>query len=69
MKPKPKRKRGPKTPRLKPCPFCGGRKLEWSWFTGSVFCIDCESSGASDVNRREAVRLWNRRAKPKGATQ
>ena len=49
---------------LKPCPFCGGRKLSvhgWSnqyW----VECYSCETEGPSGETQDEAIESWNRRA-------
>ena len=49
---------------LKPCPFCGGRKLavngwcEQYWVT----CSECETEGPSGETQTEAKEAWNRRA-------
>jgi len=54
---------------LKPCPFCGGKAVMWSWNGGTR--IDCENWSGKDerthyvgVGARteaEAIEAWNRR--------
>lgn len=55
---------------LKPCPFCGGRKLTFieyrniKMLDGSqgekVFCLSC--GGATGIRTHEdAIKLWNER--------
>lgn len=52
---------------LKPCPFCGGRTLDFGKskiFVGWIIeCFTCEMIHAPSVlNRNEAIAAWNRRA-------
>ncbi len=52
--------------KLKPCPFCGSRKLEIvttivRW--GYVLCENCEASGPVHA---EFVKAWNTRTERKG---
>ena len=56
--------------KLKPCPFCGGKALMWSWNGGTR--IDCENwsgkderthyVGVGERTEAEAIEAWNRRA-------
>jgi Lar family restriction alleviation protein len=53
---------------LKPCPFCGGDKVDIhvSGMSGvalyySVCCNECGSSGGLAEAKDEAIGLWNRR--------
>lgn len=52
---------------LKPCPFCGGRKIEldkpdllfYGWFCQ---CSNCKATIAYNGTRESAIENWNRRA-------
>ena len=58
---------------LRPCPFCGGRKLEVALYNRPrVVCQTCDADGPGaqrlsvardnqSTAMREAKRLWNRR--------
>lgn len=54
---------------LKPCPFCGGEELEYSWVCQAVKCKQCRARGASPMGResnpeewqKEVAELWNAR--------
>lgn len=52
---------------LKPCPFCGGRKIELvepDYFFGSWFCecTACRQAIAAGETLEKAMKKWNRRA-------
>jgi Lar family restriction alleviation protein len=47
--------------RMKPCPFCASKAVEWVpdlWF---VACRYCGATGPSHKSRSKAVTAWNRR--------
>ena len=53
---------------LKPCPFCGCRgddlallPADADWF---VYCINCNTCGATGETKKEAIEAWNRRYTP-----
>lgn len=49
---------------LKPCPFCGGEKLQVVSVYGEDFyvdCLTCTTCGPSGGTHNEAQELWNRR--------
>lgn len=48
---------------LKPCPFCGGNKVE-IFDMRYVACKTCLASSRYCSNSEEAVAAWNRRAEP-----
>jgi Lar family restriction alleviation protein len=53
--------------KLKPCPFCGGRKIELvepDYFFGSWFCecTACRQAIAAGKTLEKAMKKWNRRA-------
>lgn len=53
--------------KLKPCPFCGGRKIELvepEYFFGSWFCecTACRQAIAAGKTLEKAMKKWNRRA-------
>ena len=56
---------------LKPCPFCGSHVVRMHDFGDGVFdtvMIECQNCGVSvhskdfELNEKEAIELWNRRA-------
>ena len=53
-------------PELKPCPFCGGKKLyaEYNEFGGLVvLCANCEAHGpSSEADKEQILAAWNTRA-------
>lgn len=55
---------------LKPCPFCGGKALN---FSGSlvtyVHCRSCRAEGPSKHGDDEAADAWNRRAAKREAME
>lgn len=55
---------------LKPCPFCGGKRVNVAEIAGSFFavCGTCGAQGKQKVTIMDAVETWNRRAgdKPEG---
>ena len=62
------------TKRLKPCPFCGNKKIEYSGLAANYRYIECEDCGAAGPvasSNEAAAKLWNARAseipKPHGA--
>lgn len=53
--------------KLKPCPFCGGRKIELvepDYFFGSWFCecTACRQAIAAGKTLEKAMKKWNLRA-------
>lgn len=53
--------------KLKPCPFCGGRKIEMvepDYFFGSWFCecTACRQAIAAGKTLEKAMKKWNLRA-------
>lgn len=51
---------------MKPCPFCGSKKVSIYWHrfrvgapTFSVSCDDCWASTESKVTPEDAVKEWN----------
>ena len=56
-----------KEPKLKPCPFCGGKAELHD--LGAVYGVRCESCGVNTgvkANMRAAVCTWNKRAEKWG---
>lgn len=55
-------------PELKPCPFCGGTRIESRMVYNdrpfwTVECLDCEACcGWQSMEESEAVTAWNKRA-------
>ena len=49
---------------LKPCPFCGGKKLAvfGCYEEYYVSCSGCFTEGPSGETYEEATEAWNRRA-------
>ena len=49
-------------PKLKPCPYCGGKAKEeeigGDWY---IVCEDCQSSTKTYPTPKEAMEAWNRR--------
>lgn len=60
---------------LKPCPFCGEKKLLEFTSNGHeneyVECGNCGCSGPPGIDRGDATEMWNERAdhEPLGATE
>lgn len=60
-----------KSPRLKPCVFCGARQkygmVGVAGFTDHsarfVVCLKCSVYGPKASNQEEAIKLWNTRSK------
>lgn len=51
------------TTELLPCPYCGGKNLTViiDEYFDAVACRDCESSGPTGKNARDAIKAWNKR--------
>ena len=52
---------------LRECPFCGSSAQEYSVYSRTVCCDDCEATGPvarSGIYHNEAARLWNTRPAP-----
>jgi hypothetical protein len=50
-------------PKLKPCPFCGGKADVWTdpfFCVWKVFCTECGANILSNTDETADV-LWNRR--------
>jgi len=63
-----KEKEGEMKPKLKPCPFCGGKAKLTKW-EGMVYCTQggCVARTQMLFGRgckKKAAKRWNRRAKP-----
>ena len=49
-------------PKLKPCPYCGGKAKEVEIGRGwGIVCEDCRSSTREYPTPKEAMEAWNRR--------
>jgi Lar family restriction alleviation protein len=59
-------------PELKPCPFCGGKDIRWTWHTtysidssyATFGCFDCDATFPSDGCNGATegdTSVWNRR--------
>ena len=49
---------------LKPCPFCGGTKLEITNPMGAgsfanITCLDCYATGGLGITKQDAINKWN----------
>lgn len=54
---------------LRPCPFCGSKKVEICRTNPGACWVRCGRCGAdapSDPERKVAIRIWNRRPKMMG---
>ncbi|WP_417131002.1 Lar family restriction alleviation protein [Salmonella enterica] len=56
-----------KTQKLKPCPFCGGKKIKSSENKkhvrqSAIYCDDCPGQVIVIGFKRDAIAAWNRRA-------
>ena len=50
---------------LKPCPFCGSKKVEFANMPGRgmfVYCMNCKASANIALRKKDAIYLWNKRA-------
>jgi len=55
--------------KIKPCPFCGSKKVVVCRTNPDACWIRCENCGAdacSDAVRKKAIAIWNRRPKRDG---
>lgn len=52
-----------RTRKLKPCPFCGSKKVSVNNYFGeySAGCDNCFIETQSYKNEKEAIKKWNRR--------
>lgn len=60
------------TPKMKPCPFCGGeaiRIVRPSPGLMAVWCQGCGAQGPMKQREEEAVAAWNRRGGINDGTQ
>ena len=50
---------------LKPCPFCGDKKIEIIWYSlhksCSVLCTNCKADIAPCRTEEQATEAWNKR--------
>lgn len=56
-----------KTEKIKPCPFCGGKKIEIirtnpCW----IRCYNCGADAPSNESRKIAINIWNKRPRIEG---
>jgi len=51
------------SPKLKPCPFCGGDQIGVDRFDGSYNCdcLDCGAEGPICKSEKIAANRWNTR--------
>ncbi|WP_422824239.1 Lar family restriction alleviation protein [Xenorhabdus siamensis] len=60
------------TDELKPCPFCGSKNIDWSWFYTDgkrhtlIYCEDCPAQVVGKMLKSDAVKVWNQRANNDG---
>jgi len=47
---------------LKPCPFCGSKKIHIYGMLHIVECKECRASISAKFTTGEAIKAWNRRA-------
>lgn len=50
------------TDQLLPCPFCGGEAEFHDTSSTWVRCEDCGAEIQCQIEKKDAARLWNRRA-------
>lgn len=53
------------TDELKPCPFCGSKRVDFAKIPNKglfVFCVNCKASSNFAVRKEDAIYLWNKRA-------
>lgn len=48
-------------PKLKPCPYCGGKAVEKGTERVYIMCEDCGSATKTYSTPKEAMEAWNRR--------
>jgi len=52
-------------PKLKPCPFCGGKDITYGYVSGTIFkavwCYGCHARTGPFQTERDAIAAWNRR--------
>lgn len=51
---------------LKPCPFCGGKRLFYRGHFAAGYCVTCKrckTEGPLATGKDESKILWNERAK------
>ena len=56
-------------PKLKPCPFCGGKPDKTRELTEGLFvvvCLNCYADGSLAVSKKSAIDAWNKRWKERG---
>lgn len=54
-------------PRIKPCPFCGGKaKVYWNdiWKYEVVKCGTCGATTGKFEDNKGSIKAWNRRVMP-----
>ncbi len=53
--------------KIKPCPFCGSKKVDVCRTTPYwIRCGRCGADAESDPTRKGAIKNWNRRRKVEG---
>lgn len=46
---------------LKPCPFCGGKDIQYFGYSMELICQDCLSRGPANYSERVSNKKWNER--------
>lgn len=58
-------KKEDKMEKIKPCPFCGSKKVEVNRTNENacwISCIRCAAQADSKPARKDAIKLWNKRS-------
>ncbi len=57
------------TEKIKPCPFCGSKKIDICRTNENACwlrCARCSGESGSTPLREDAIRIWNKRPKVEG---
>lgn len=50
-------------PKLRSCPFCGGKAVLYGEFAIWIYCNKCGCERPVRYNKDEAIEAWNKRIK------